>query len=1113
MRIALPLVLFLAAHVVNAQEAHTLLWSHTTEAARQPAVLVADLTRAPGLETIAADAHGSRLVCLDAGGNVLWRTEPAFRPQVMAAPALGANATPGRALVAVQDGDAIVCLRGDRGTEEWRHAYPGGGPVGVLWCDVDDDTWEDVVYAGARVIGVRDARGDLLWQVKASDAEPSFALRGSVAAMDVDGDGFSEVFALDAGGPLAFDYDGNQRWRATPGGVFAGDVVLADTDDDTFAELYAVAAPGPCLYAYDADLGDQLWKTRFLGEVDPEVGVSIAVGDLDNDQKAEIVVGDSAGGVHVFAADGAHKWTVHLTVAAAVALSLGDVDGDGAIEVVAAGADGVLHVLGPDGSEELSYTTARALPHAAALVDINQNDQTGLVFAGRDACVRCLTQEKRYRPRLMPWPGHRGGPARTGAFAALSSDFLDDAEEEGPVTISDTVSMLALGSFEVPAAGEQPLGWTAEAGADAAWARDTETKLIGEASLRVEPAGEPCVIVSEFLALDSDLRSVSGSVLARGEAAASAVLRWIGGEGIVQEDALKAAPPRDDGWRRFNLSGVEPPAGAQHAMLALTTDGDGPAWWDGAQLNGRVERLPKARIFYNQFGYETKAPKRFTAWSNVMPGQAGFEVLNEADERVHTGKFALSERITGAYGRPWGGYYAQGDFSAFDQPGEYRIKVTFDGATATSQTFSIGPGLLWERLLPVLLDHIDGMRAGVDVPDFHEAWHTDDAYDPAADTAVDLVGGWYDDGRFAKENNVAIATALADAYRVAGWKFDEDDANRDGTPDLLEILRGGAPFLRKMAITGPALYAGVQRTPGYLGEPGQDTDNERDTGDERHAVRCNAPGALAYALALLARTEGEDYARAAMEVLEAAEEAGAPAPVRFGTAMQLQVATGDNEAGAIAQALYPGMEMGKEFLPYSESLIAYDDEYGAFTSVKLGLENMAFADNLVQLAQNPFGVVTYGPPQSPHFFAPPDADVQRVTGNTVYLLRMALAVARAYRFNPKSTYLNFVHDQINWILGNNPAGVSLIEEVGRDFLPAYHSYLVFAGLERGALPGAVARGFVPRGPGDDRPYIDMRPLDLPDARTNVCTTDNAARLVQVLAHLKRLAFLGISHAQ
>jgi hypothetical protein len=90
--------------------------------------------------------------------------------------------------------------------------------------------------------------------------------------------------------------------------------------------------------------------------------------------------------------------------------------------------------------------------------------------------------------------------------------------------------------------------------------------------------------------------------------------------------------------------------------------------------------------------------------------------------------------------------------------------------------------------------------------------------------------------------------------------------------------------------------------------------------------------------------------------------------------------------------------------------------------------------------------------------------------------------------------------QINWILGCNPAGVSLMEGVGSSFVPGYHHrYNAIPGNPRGAVPGAILNGFVRAFPHVDRPWLDLCPEPNADYHANEPWLLQNNRWLEVLA--------------
>jgi len=678
------------------------------------------------------------------------------------------------------------------------------------------------------------------------------------------------------------------------------------------------------------------------------------------------------------------------------------------------------------------------------------------------------------------------------------------AEDPAQDTISESLPLLPLGGFDRAAAGAtQPLGWTAEGEGD--WLQDAEVKLTGPGALKVMPSTGKLCVFSETVVVTPDLASVSGSVMAKGDGATAAVLRWNNADGIVREDALTAAAPGANGWRRFNLPESEPPDGADRLTLVLTTEAreGAAAWWDGAQLYGNYERTPQAGVYCNQVGYEPQGPKRFTAYCNFAPAAASFEVLSDIGEPVYSGTLEPPQRITDINGRTWEHYYLRGDFSEYHGSGSHSIRVTMDGHAAQSESFEIARELMWEQVVPVALNHFALQRSGAEIPNFQPAFHQDDAVDAETQVALPLAGGWCDDGRCAKLTNPFVLWKLAQAYDAAAWRFNTLDTDQDGKSDMINELLWGADFVRRLVSQETAVYQGVQATPGYAGASGKDTDNTPGTGDERKAMRTDDDTFHLAALACLARhVEGKQpFVDAVANALERDLAANRRGPGQFAAAMNLFLATREERFGAMAQELFPGVVV--EFV---DSVNAHDDEFGTFSTVEIGLKFTAQADALLRLANNPFGVYTYGPANRPVFFSGPDGKDGAAEGNTRYILEAAEHVARTYRFAPKPEYLQFIWDQLNWLLGNNPYGLSLVEGLGHKQPPAYHDLHVFAGVRRGAVPGTIARGIGPKGPGDDRPYFDMRDVELPEARTNAGDIRNNALAISTLAHLNRFRY-------
>lgn len=251
--------------------------------------IVADLSAAPGSETVAVDVTGTVFV-FGADGTVLWRAT--LDEYVWAQPVVDDFDADGDSelLVAGREGDATL-FAGD-GSVEWTRTLAAG----------DSITWGT--------------------HGQADDDEPLEAVLATA-----DGD----VITVDGA-------SGRVEWRRNVG-AFAAVHTLDDGDDDGDPEVYATGRDGT-LRAFDAASGDVEWETETVTDR-VQMMPPPTLGDLDGDGDPELLAAGNDGSVAlVDPSTGTVLSTYGRDVPIFTHATLADVDGDGAQEAFVMYADG-----------------------------------------------------------------------------------------------------------------------------------------------------------------------------------------------------------------------------------------------------------------------------------------------------------------------------------------------------------------------------------------------------------------------------------------------------------------------------------------------------------------------------------------------------------------------------------------------------------------------------------------------------------------------------------------------------------------------------------------------------------------------------------------------------
>ncbi len=321
-------------------------------------------------------------------------------------------------------------------------------PLALVDLDGDDDL--EIVFSGDTSIVAYHHDGTFVdgWPV---DTGTDLAA-GAVAVGDLNGDGEPLVVAGAADGTAyAYDHRGNLMpgWPTTVnhagdpvfvsigalGGGYHRTVVCVSGNYLRYRNRRGVMPPGATEWSFG---GDQ----NFIAPA--------AIGDIDDDGVAEVVL---ARHTAVFAAEmsaGAYEFIVSTGHIAADAPTLGDLDLDGDLEICVPSTDGLLHVLDHTGADvaPFPWNSGSASPlSSVALAQIRGTTRPELVFTSQADILFALYDSGL---SLSNFPIPLGAVTFT-QFNSPVIERLGDTVASGPiVAMSNIVNAWSNNAEELP---------------------------------------------------------------------------------------------------------------------------------------------------------------------------------------------------------------------------------------------------------------------------------------------------------------------------------------------------------------------------------------------------------------------------------------------------------------------------------------------------------------------------------------------------------------------------------------------------------------------------------------------------------------------------------------
>ena len=541
--------------------------------------------------------------------------------------------------------------------------------------------------------------------------------------------------------------------------------------------------------------------------------------------------------------------------------------------------------------------------------------------------------------------------------------------------------------------------------------------------------------------------------------------------------------------RRNFLAGMAVPVAAAAQQAA------------GGRPEGAAEPVagPKPAVALSHVGFVPNARKTliFRVTGSAAPAEF---TIRELGYPLKNFQVSIPlKKVAGDFGD-----HMVGDFSSLDREGLF---VATAGGERSVPFFVRKDA--WRRTLPVALSYHHAQRCGVAIPNVHPACHLDDALRRDTGQHVDMTGGWHDAGDVRKwmDATMLAAIGLLQIARNlgAGW-----DLAGSGLAPLLDEVKWGNRYFLKMQDASGTVWAD---TGGGVNGDNSDnhwTDNRIGTEDDRHILTTRLPQVQPLFILLQALVAqvfrdadpgyGQECMAAARRCWDREKPDGRTLDLGWWTlaALEMDRATPSDTYKSAAQtfarqvmALQNTEFVGSQKVirgfwrtgpdnpaPYKNSfqatpapqalvemLLAYPAHADAprwRDAVRLYLD-----EYVVPLcARSVYGVMPFG-----IYMTSDKENVYRPIGGSMFyryfgtvrggrgwsgglsshVMGHGVLLARAAEAFRERSYRDLAYRQLEWTIGANPFGASLMTGVGHR---SPYPFSVFAGL----LPGGIMNG-------------------------------------------------------
>lgn len=531
-------------------------------------------------------------------------------------------------------------------------------------------------------------------------------------------------------------------------------------------------------------------------------------------------------------------------------------------------------------------------------------------------------------------------------------------------------------------------------------------------------------------------------------------------------------------------------------------------------------------------GYAPEGVKKAVIWANGGKLSGSFELIDVTINKqppdeppvVYTG------RLKEAGSHIWGGNNYVADFSDFRQEGLFylRLKIKETREVADSYMFVIEKSRYLD-LAQKAAKWFFYQRCGYEVPGWYKACHTDDVIIRENGERVDATGGWHDAGDYGKW--IGAGTTGVWALATLSDEFADETGDRPKIPEFIDEAAWEARYFCKVYWDGifhQAFTPLLENVCVWLGAPDKEPPRVLTVSQSLAYANLTIPAKVivAASLAKLARlilpydkTLADRCIVIAKEIQAIAAEVDPSKPeYEKEAASYLSLQTGlllsDLELYRISKEEKYQQDAQKRV----SEILALQDKAGFFYEDKARSSGqMGSHFHLVGLYE--FLRQNSGSQQNPYIkqafrrwtdYAAPftelsnfgqtgwkaeDGSMRNIiaaANRTLGGFAWSLATAAMLLDEPK--YLELAERQIQWIIGFNPADISMLVGVGRGPGCYHHRYCSIKGHEDGVMPGGVLNGMA-AGTGEVFQIGDIRtghfvisdglPLDYPILDTEV----------------------------